>query len=249
MTSHSTVLTRECAFWKVLLIDEKHHSTGLGLLHTFDSPKVGSKEAIGMVVGVAAAEKAGIWGIADVGRGAAADIIMLMVWLVLHTAIQIWSMEEQFLNSIGPNFTVLISTSGWCLGIASDHFLWFPYRWQHHQGNPDWLIPMAFLAEPWGRNGKGKGEKKKRPADKDRDPWHRFIENIEIFQVALMAWLMALGFSIHLNKPPKTPFVLSTPSCCTKDWRGDGSSGKGFTDLKFQEPKKDPWQKNPQQEW
>lgn len=62
------------------MIDEKHHSTGLGLLHTFDSPKVGSKEAIGMVVGVAAAaEKAGIWGIADVGRGAAADIIMLMV--------------------------------------------------------------------------------------------------------------------------------------------------------------------------
>lgn len=33
-----------------------------------------------MVVGVAAAaEKAGIWGIADVGRGAAADIIMLMI--------------------------------------------------------------------------------------------------------------------------------------------------------------------------
>lgn len=52
-----------------------------GSLNSFDSPKVGSKVAIGMVVGVAAAaEKAGIWGIADVFlRGAAADIIMLMV--------------------------------------------------------------------------------------------------------------------------------------------------------------------------
>ena len=50
-----------------------------GSLNSFDSPQVGSKEAIGMVVGVAAAaEKASIWG-GDVGRGAAEDIIMLMV--------------------------------------------------------------------------------------------------------------------------------------------------------------------------
>lgn len=34
--------------------------------------------------------------------------------------------------------------------------------------------------------------------------------------------------------------IMGAMEICTKDWRGDGSSGKGFTDLKFQEPKKDP---------